>query len=412
MKNLGYIIVGGALALLVGCHAAPDQATAVATPVAGRAPVMAKDSHAVERAVGLPFTGYRRFRGTVGGQPVTVELTIGPREDSRDSATVCEGRYFYDRHPAGQLLLHGARPYHPQQPVLLAEADAAHPGQPTGRWQASQPVGPLLTGTWTSPAGQQLPFSLHEDYTDGQGHVAVVQYELLQEGVEVPCQPEREAGESKAAYRARTKGRTSSCNRFFVHLLGPDTLRPALRTLQCPVPARRQQQMREEVEVTGCTQLEHQLAVSYNEHGLLSVASFDNEDYEGAVHPAHGAGTTTYDLRTGRPLAIAALIRPGTDSILSRLITQHLAQDEEVMYDELLNHFVTDSTLAPLPRQGLGIADEGLGFTYTTYEILPYVHPPVTLVVPWRELLPLLRPDSPVARMLRERGLWQLRKSR
>ncbi|WP_262709795.1 hypothetical protein [Hymenobacter sp. UV11] len=35
------------------------------------------------------------------------------------------------------------------------------------------------------------------------------------------------------------------------------------------------------------------------------------------------------------------------------------------------------------------------------------MYPPVTLVVPYAELLPLLRPASPVARMLRERGLWR-----
>lgn len=357
MRSAGWFITG--LLGLAGCQS--NTTTKAETSVAAKPVVAVPAPSAAAGGVGPPFVGYHRYRGTVGSQPVTVELTIkGEREKP---LLVCEGSYRYDRHPGGQLLLSAPQPCRPQQPLLLTEADGEHPRQTTGHWQTTQVAGPLLLGTWTSPAGQQLPFSLREDYTDGQGHVVAVQYELLQEGEEVPCQPERKKGESKAAYRARTKDLTSSCNQDFLHLLGPDTLRPALRALQCPVPAKRRQQMREQVE--SCNQVEHQLRVVYNEHGLLSLESFVNEFYEGADHPSHELSTTTYDLRTGRPLAIAALIRPGTDSILSRLITQHLEQYEKDMLDEVWNRSVADSTLAPLPQQGPGIGEEGLEFTYT-----------------------------------------------
>jgi len=397
VQPASWVVVG--LLGLAGCQS--NTATKAETKAAEKPVAAVPAPPAIPVGVEPPFVGYHRYRGTVGGQPVTVELTIEQTARAPDSTT-CTGNYTYDRHPAGLLLLHGARPFLAQRPLGLVETDTAH-HQPTGHWQASQPVGPLLAGTWRSPAGQQLPFSLHEDYTDGQGHVVAVRYELLQEGEEVPCQPERKEGESKAAYRARTKDLVSTCNQDFLHLLGPDTLRPALWALQCPVPAKRRRQMREQVQ--GCNQVEHQLRVVYNEHGLLSLESFVNEFYEGTDHPSHELRTTTYDLRTGQPLAIAALIRPGTDSILSRLISQHLEQYENVILDELWNRSAADSTFAPLPQQGLGIGDEGLEFTYSDY--YNSLAPPVTVEVPYAELLPLLRPDSPVARMLRERGLWR-----
>ncbi|AWM32077.1 hypothetical protein DDQ68_04275 [Hymenobacter nivis] len=112
---------------------------------------------------------------------MTVELTIGPIDNSRNAATVCEGSYTYDRHPAGLLVLHGLRPFYPQRSLVLAEADTTRPGTLTGRWEASQFAGAVLTGTWTSPAGKQLPFELHEDHTDGQGHLMAVRYELPDE---------------------------------------------------------------------------------------------------------------------------------------------------------------------------------------------------------------------------------------
>lgn len=401
LQPASWVVVG--LLFLGGCQSntSPKTETKTAEKQATAAPA----PPATSVVPGPPFVGYHRYRGTVGGQPVTVELTIGP-DPEKPALVVCAGSYHYDRHPAGRLLLSGPRPFQFGQPLVLAETDTARSRQPTGHWQATQPCGPVLVGSWHSPAGQVLPFSLREDYTDGQGYLMAVQYELLQEREEAPTQSERQPGESKAAYRARTKDLISSSSRVFVHLLGPDTLRPALRTLQCPVPAERRRLMREDLGYPGGVELLDELTVSYNDHGLLSLASFHNGDYKDAVHPEHGAGSTTYDLRTGRALTIAELIRPGTDTSLSRLITRHLEQ-QDITAEDLLNHLDADATLAPLPQQGLGIVDEGLEFTYTSYEILPYVYPPVTLVVPWAELLPLLRPTSPVARMLRARGLWR-----
>jgi len=213
----------------------------------------------------------------VGTQSVTVELTVSLPPLTRAQAAhapdflTCTGSYHYDRHPAGLLLLSGPTPFRPGQPLLLTEADSARPQQPTGRWQATQPIGPVLAGTWHGSAGQVLPFSLREDYTDGQGHLMAVKYELLQEGDEAPALAEREPGETRAAYRARTEALTCSSNRDYLHLLGPDTLRPALRRLQCPVPARRRQQLREDLGYPNGVELRNELTVSYNDYGLLSL---------------------------------------------------------------------------------------------------------------------------------------------
>lgn len=405
MQPANWVVAG--LLGLAGCQS--NTTTKAETKVAEKPVAAVPATSAVTVWVGPPFVGYHRYRGTVGGQPVTVELTMSQPPLTRDQAAhaqdfvTCKGTYHYDHHPTGLLLLRDPRPWQPGQPLLLKEASSARPRQPTGYWQAGQPAGPVLTGTWRSPAGQQLPFRLHEDYTDGQGHVVEVQYEMLQEDEEAPCQPARKEGESKAAYRARTQDLTSTYHQDFLHLLGPDTLRPALRRLQCPVPAKRRQQTRE--QAGGCNQVEHQLQVVYNDHGLLSLERAIEDFYEGADHPSHEWNTTTYDLRTGQPLAITALIRPGTDSILGRLIAQHLEKDEFNTLEDLLNSPAADSASAPLLQLGLGIGDEGLEFTYSnTYDSLT---PPVTVKVSYAELLPLLRPDSPVARMLRERGLWR-----
>lgn len=124
------------------------------------------------------------------------------------------------------------------------------------------------------------------------------------------------------------------------------------------------------------------------------------------MHPSHGASATLYNLRTGRALKLADVFRSDADTALSRLITQHLEREEEISTDVLLNTSEANPLLAPLPSHGLGMVQEGLLFQYSTYEIVAYVYGPVKATIPYAELLPLLRPDSPVARMLRQRGLW------
>ena len=361
-----------------------------------------------------PFVGYHRYRGTVGSQPVTVELTIGPAA-ANDAQVVCEGNYHYDHRPAGQLLLHGARPFQPRRALVLAETEGATSArQATGRWQAVQAAGPVLTGQWRSPAGKQLPFSLREDYTDGQGRLMAVQYEVIEETARVPCRDERQEDETKAEYRQRLAQVEHGHRQPFLHLLGSDTLRPALQALQCPAPAQRRRQVRAAArEDNGCTFHTASLSVDYNGYGLLAWSEYWEDDFINGARPQHGMEARVYDLRTGQELNLGNVFRPGTDTLLQRLITYHILHDDNP--DIWLKPGVAipaHPVLAPLPGREFTLAASGLEFCYYTDELTglqEFIDGGAilgTVPVPYAELLPLLRPGSPLARMLRERGLW------
>jgi len=391
-------------AAMAGCQSAPaDHATAAPATVAAAAPTAPL---AVAGAVA--FTGFRRYRGAVGGQPVTVELTIGPKSE-KSALLVCEGSYSYDRHPSGQLLLSAPQPLLPSQPLLLAEVDGERPRQATGRWQANQPAGPTLTGTWTSPSGKQLLFSLQEDYTDGQGHLMAVRYELLDERVEGgPCKPDAYDGEDAADYRERAKGLpAASLDRQYLHLLGPEALQPALRALQCPAPRERRAAMRAALaEVGDCANSTDNLAITYNAHGLLAVSEYHEEYYQGTPHPNHSLDATIYDLRTGQALALNSLLKPGTDHALRQLITGALRTEMELDAAEVLHPAEGDTATTELPRTGVGLVAEGLVFEYADNELGAYAYGMPSVTITWADLLPLLQPHTPVARMLYERRRW------
>jgi hypothetical protein len=395
----------GWLRLVVGYQATPENQAAASLAKPVRTVVPAASPLPVVPAA--PYTGYHRYRGTVGSQPVVVELLI--RRASKAGQQTCSGSYYYEKH-GGQLSLQSRHDFGAGAPLVLAETDAE---RPTGRWQATQPIGAVLAGMWRSPTGKLLPFSLREDYTDGQGQLMAVSYELVEATAKVPCRPERDPDETKAAYRARIATAEHGYSRQLLHLLGPDTLRPSLQSLQCPVPAARRQLARAAAqEDDGCTLYTASLDVDYNAYGLLAWTEYSMEEVITGARPRHSIASAVYDLRTGHTLKLEDIFRPDSDTLLQRLITRSiLRNDSPDIQPEKGQKMPTHAVdLAPLPTT-FSLTNAGLEFAYYVDEFaqlnLIESSPIVFSVpVPYAELLPLLRPDSPVARLLRARGMW------
>lgn len=346
------------------------------------------------RGVGPPFVGYHRYRGTVGGQRVTVELTIGPGETYPQKKLTCTGSYYYGQAKAGLLDLSAEGTYQPRQPLRLQEMAG---GKASGTWQATQVAGPLLMGTWSSPAGKKLPFNLREDYTDGQGRLMAVRYEVLQDDIKGP----RCASDLREIYPRATLSREA------LHLLGADALQPALRRLQCARPALRRAAERAYVRGDGaCCETSEELLVEFNDFGLLAFTTGTTQLSYEAGHFSHNSTSTIYDLRGGQELTLSDLLRPGADTLLQKLLTQHLLHDPPNDGEAGIKagDYAEGGQLVPLPdRASLSYTGLVCGYGEGSIGALLGFE---SFKVPYAELLPLLRPDSPVARMLRERGLW------
>jgi len=393
MQLASWLITG--LLGLAGCQS--NTATKAETKAAEKAVAAVPAPLAVTVGVGPPFVGYHRYRGTVGGQPVTVELTIRPDETYPQKKLTCTGSYYYGQAKAGLLDLSAEGTYQPRQPLRLQEMVG---GKASGTWQAAQVAGPVLTGTWSSPAGKNLPFNLHEDYADGQGRLMAVSYEVLQDDFEGP----RCASDLQKIYPRAT------LSRAVLHLLGSDTLQPALRRLQCARPAQRRATGRPYTRGDGaCCETSEDLLVEFNDFGLLAFTIATTQLSYEAGRFSHSSISTIYDLRGGQELSLTDLLRPDADTLLQKLITQHLLHDPPNDGEAGTNgSYEEGGQLAPLP-DGASLSYTGMVCVYGEGNIgasLGFV----SLEVPYAELLPLLRPDSPVARMLRERGLWRTSK--
>ncbi|MCC3157013.1 RsiV family protein [Hymenobacter sp. 15J16-1T3B] len=392
--------VGLALSLLTACEsrrlpadAAPPVAGTLAAGVDSTAAAASEGPSAPAHptAAGPALSSYRRYVGTVGAAPVVLELTV---------ADSVRGTYYYQRR-GGPLTL-AARPA-AGAPLVFRETDG---GRLSGRWQAQQPLGPELSGTWLSPDGRRrLPFRLREDYA------GAVRYVLEAYESEMP-----------ATAQSRECGNPADTLRFelgVVHVLLPypsAAVGRVARALLPAPPARLQryldQQLREEGE---CSRVVRSAWLTYNADDLLSVEQFELVDGFG-VHPNSGSSYRTFDLRAGRELQLTDLLRPGFELPLRRLLSARLRTDPG--YADFYHDDIEGDTaqlwwpagpdgqpLAPLPKQGFHLTPAGLGFGYNPYEIAPYVVGPTVIEISYPDLKPLVRPGSPLARLLRARGL-------
>jgi hypothetical protein len=140
--------------------------------------------------------------------------------------------------------------------------------------------------------------------------------------------------------------------------------------------------------------------ITFNDYGLLSFSTSQTW-YSGGAHFGHSAGNSIYDLATGAPLELAQLLRPGAEAQFRALVIQYFQTDAGSQPDDSL---ATDQ-LALAGHVGLEL--NNLLLTFEEDDLPNRVVGGIEIFIPYAKVLPLLRSTSPVARMLRERGIWR-----
>lgn len=338
----------------------------------------------------------RRYVGTVGGEPATVALRW-VRPDS-----VVGSCYFWRQATAYTLTtttrrqpgrLHLGLP-----PATVFHQPPTAPVAPQGYWQLTSGPGPQLRGYWRDAAGQPQPLVLHESYRGG------VRYTLENLCLTAPASGEDER-------RAEHKS-------DFLRLLGPAAHSPLARQLY-PGRAERRTQL---LDNEGDAFYSSTIAVQLNDFDLLSYYQFDILDpFEGRNDLSLTA--TLLDLRTGRELSVTGQLLPGYQRPLRRLLTWQLQHNPQFNYLEPEQNPADahawgwrdargqPTPLIPLPTEGEALALTASGLEATYYGSTLFggggpLEPRYPVLVPYQALRPLVRPGTPLARMLQARGLW------
>jgi hypothetical protein len=260
--------------------------------------------------------GYHRYVGTIGGRPVLAELNWYLSKplyagDTRPITSTLDGTFFYrDTGQYGGL----GKAYGPDPTQWLETYYYTSPdNRPVAMLCAEQPPGPLLTG-WYTPYGerQALPVRLRESYQDG------VRYELLHE--QTTGRPGRHFPSSQP--------NKALVEQTYLHLLGPDTLRPALARLQCPPPVARRRARRVRLGSLGPGDYyEERVDVTFNAVDLLSTQRFITLGNNAIRTYEEQVQQVLIDLRTGRALSLAGQLQPGGLRQVQHLLTRQALAD-------------------------------------------------------------------------------------
>lgn len=349
-----------------------------------------------------------RYVGTVGGQPATALLEW----QNPDSVS---GSFYLHRHgPEYSLRLPTPPEPSARRPIrrrgrVLAVAEDSWSGS-SSEWRLHSRPGATLKGTWRGgPTGRPQPVVLREDYTGGV-RLAIQTWWVHGNYTTTDEQGHRYSSVAQVRYE-------------FPHLPDPTHVPPALRPVLSPGPATRRRLLLEGGDGDCIT--DQKLRVRLNDFGLFSYS------YEEYCSIIGGAADERYryallDLRAGRWITPVSQLIPHYHEGLARLLARHLLQDDEywrIRHDstwrQQMNRYLgaRSDTLAATTRwlqantpvsvreslltgSGLEIAD------WRGHYIEAFPRETFTWFIPYRELRPLVRPGTPLARMLAARGLW------
>ncbi|HZS08437.1 MAG TPA: DUF3298 and DUF4163 domain-containing protein [Blastocatellia bacterium] len=122
--------------------------------------------------------------------------------------------------------------------------------------------------------------------------------------------------------------------------------------------------------------------------------------YSGGAHPGYGAESYNYDLVAGKFLTLADLFRPGSNYL--QVISKHCAGDL-LKREGLDDQNAIREGVAPKAEnfQVWNLTRRGLVIVIEPYRVGPYAAGPQFVTVPFGVLKPVIRPDGPLASLVK-----------
>lgn len=143
---------------------------------------------------------------------------------------------------------------------------------------------------------------------------------------------------------------------------------------------------------------ERHLEVVYQDATLLTLR-LDAGTYAGGAHGLATASYTVLDRNTGKAIAPAALLPQATRTALTPIGERAFRALKEIPEGVPLREsdYFGDTDGTFHLSDDVGVTAAGLAFRYDPYEIAAYAYGETDLVLPWREVAPLLGEDGPLA---------------
>lgn len=144
-------------------------------------------------------------------------------------------------------------------------------------------------------------------------------------------------------------------------------------------------------------EVDRQIAVLPSLEGISSIEArvFENT---GGAHPNTSIHLASFDTRDGHHLALGDLLGPGFEPRLSQLAESAFRTARGLPADSTFGDagFWFEGGRFRLPA-GFAVTADGLRFYFNPYEVAPYALGATDFLVPFTQIVDLLRPDGPLA---------------
>lgn len=347
---------------------------------------------------------YKRFTGTIAGQPVVVNMyRVG--DGNRDIGAFSGGTYYYVN--KSELLDLDIQPDTTKANALLVTeyVQTDRPNEEAvvryNTWNITI-QGDKVSGTFhKANSTQTFAIELKEDYSDA------CRFELIMVKDSTKAKGPRWSAAASATFIGISPVHTGSkddedfINHALMQLVNParanemtDIKEYARNVIKTYLDSFRkdmedmQQDSTEEAPMQDYEQSDY-LFPDYNANGMLIVRDMWYS-YSGGAHGMHGSAYINADIQRRKILKLSDVITIDSNAISALLAAEVRRKYKAKPNEPLSNVILVDTVRA---TDNIIIADKGITFCYNPYEISSYADGEVKLFIPYSKLKPYLKQD-------------------
>ncbi|MDH6358078.1 DUF3298 and DUF4163 domain-containing protein [Parabacteroides sp. PF5-9] len=139
--------------------------------------------------------------------------------------------------------------------------------------------------------------------------------------------------------------------------------------------------------------------IVYNQNDILSYTVYF-ENYTGGAHGAHSFMNHVINLKTGDDLTEENIFIDGFQDALAQLLVDQIARQNEATTAKELEDMGFFSIDEIYPNGNFLVDHEGITYSFNEYEIAAYVVGVTNVKLSYKEILHLLREESPISHLI------------
>ena len=339
------------------------------------------------RNAGLPGGG-KVFKGTIDYK-YKIQMTL--RRDGNDLT----GSYFYTNKRT-EIALKGSVDSGGNLTLKETDANGAQTGTFKGKW-TEKPEGVELEGTWTKPNSKdELSFYLTEQHVEFTADWKITTKQIKEENKQRRFTIDVEYPQIEGSDNENVKQFNQQISSLVIKAVN-----------EWKQGAGAQAGEEDTMPEAEDDAYDSGYNIEFANDDIVSVI-IDTSIYEhGAAHPNSASETFNYDLKSGKPIKLSDVFKPGAQYIkkLSEYCIADLKKQarQDNPEEPMLNDDEIETGAAPEAENysRWNITKKGLLITFDAYQVGPYAAGPQMVLVPYSALKDTINPNGPAAPFLK-----------